>query len=138
MVGISAATVAAVREHSHRPLILIGEPDELKTGLTQLDDGEKPLLCQATAENWEAMAKLAVEYGAALAVEADSIDEMVDLVGKARRRRRQGPGAIPHATGFHGTLTANTVIRRMAFKKNFRPLGYPDHQLPRRRWRPGA
>jgi len=64
--GDFAAAVAAVREISHKPLILVGEPDDVKTGLGKLDDGETALIAHATADNWEAMAALAKESGAAL------------------------------------------------------------------------
>jgi acetyl-CoA decarbonylase/synthase complex subunit gamma len=128
--GDFAAAVSAVRAGSHRPVILIGEPDELKTGLSRLNDGEKPLLCQATASNWEAMAELAKESGAALAVEADSVDEMVDLVGKLDSAGVKDLVLSPTQRGFHGSLIANTTIRRMALKKTFRPLGFPIISFP--------
>ena len=36
----------------------------------------------------------------------------------------------PSQRGLRGTLTANTVARRMALKKNFRPLGFPIISFP--------
>jgi acetyl-CoA decarbonylase/synthase complex subunit gamma len=36
----------------------------------------------------------------------------------------------PTQRGFKGTLVANTVARRMAIKKNFRPLGFPILSFP--------
>jgi acetyl-CoA decarbonylase/synthase complex subunit gamma len=128
--GDFSATVSTIRSISHKPVILIGEPDELKTGLSKLKDGEKPLLCQATTTNWEAMAELAKQTGAALAVEADSVDEMVALSDKLTEAGVKDLVLSPTQRGFHGSLTANTVIRRMALKKNFRPLGYPIISFP--------
>jgi acetyl-CoA decarbonylase/synthase complex subunit gamma len=36
----------------------------------------------------------------------------------------------PAQRGFLGTLTANTIIRRMALKKTFRPFGFPIISFP--------
>jgi acetyl-CoA decarbonylase/synthase complex subunit gamma len=128
--GDFAAAVSAVRGNSHRPLILIGEPDELKVGLSKLNEGEKPLLCQATSANWEAMAELAKMSGAALAVEADSVDEMVELSEKLTEAGVKDLVLSPTQRGFYGNLIANTITRRMALKKNFRPLGFPVISFP--------
>ena len=125
-----AAAVKAVREASHRPVILIAEPDTLKAGLAALNEGEKPMIGQATAENWQAMAELAKEYDAALTVKADSIDEMVGLTAKLTEAGVKNLVLSPSQRGFRGTLTANTTARRLALKSNFRPLGYPIISFP--------
>ena len=127
--GNFAEAVQAVREVSHRPLILIGEPAHLKAGLDALND-EKVLLGHATAENWEEMAALAKEYDAALALEADSIDGMVALSEQVQEAGVKDLVLSPTQRGFRGTLTANTLVRRMALKKNFRPLGFPIINFP--------
>ena len=80
--GDFAAAVKAVREATTLPLILIGAADVIKPGLESLSDGDIPLLCSATAENWEAMADLANSHNAPLAVEAANIDDMAALVEK--------------------------------------------------------
>jgi acetyl-CoA decarbonylase/synthase complex subunit gamma len=128
--GDFGAAVAAVRAASKRPLILIGEVDTLKTGLAELGEGEAPLLCHARADNWEAMTALAKEHGAALAVEAGSLDEMVDLAQKATGAGVEEMVLSPEQRSLHGALTANTITRRLALKKNFRPLGYPIISFP--------
>jgi len=128
--GDFAAAVAAVREISHKPLILVGEPDDVKTGLGKLDDGETALIAHATADNWEAMAALAKESGAALAIQADSVDEMVALSEKVQGAGVKDVTLSPTQRGFKGALIANTVARRMAIKKNFRPLGFPIISFP--------
>jgi acetyl-CoA decarbonylase/synthase complex subunit gamma len=128
--GDFGGAVAAVREISHKPIILIGEPDDLKTGLSKLESDEKALLCHATEENWEAMAALAKEHDAALALEASSVDELVDLANKIQESGVKDLVLSPTQRSFHGTLIANTINRRMALKKNFRPLGYPIISFP--------
>lgn len=128
--GDFAAAVAAVREVSQRPVILIGDPETLKAGLAKLGEGEKALLCHATKDNWQAMAELAKEYGSALSIAAESIDEMVDLSGKLTDAGVKDLVLSPTQRGFRGTLIANTVARRMAIKSSYRPLGYPIISFP--------
>jgi acetyl-CoA decarbonylase/synthase complex subunit gamma len=122
--------VAAVREVSHKPLILIGEPDDIKAGLAKLGEGETALVAHATNDNWETMAALAVENGAALAIQADTIDEMVALSEKVQGAGVKGMVLSPTQRGFKGALFANTISRRLALKKNFRPLGFPIISFP--------
>jgi acetyl-CoA decarbonylase/synthase complex subunit gamma len=128
--GDFAAAVAAVREVSHKPLILIGSPEEVEAGLSKLDEGETALIAQAAADNLDAMAALAIESGAALAIQADTIDEMVALSEKAQAAGVKDVVLSPTQRGFKGTLLANTIARRMALKKTFRPLGFPILSFP--------
>lgn len=128
--GDFGAAVAAVREVSHKPLILVGEPDDIKAGLGKLGEGETALIAHATANNWETMAKLAVENRAALAIAADMIDEMVDLSEKVQSAGVKDVVLAPTQRSFKGTLIANTTSRRLALKKNFRPLGFPILSMP--------
>ncbi len=128
--GDFAAAVEAVRAASHKPLILIGGPDDVKAGLAKLGEGETALIAHATADNADAMAALAVEAGAALAIQADTVDEMVALSEKVQAAGVKDVVLAPTQRGFKGTLIANTVARRMALKKTFRPLGFPILSIP--------
>ena len=128
--GDFAAAVAAVREVSHRPLILVGDPADLKSGLAKLESGETALLCHANADNWEAMAALAKAAGAALSIQADTVDEMVALSEQVQGAGIKDIVLAPTQRGFKGTLVANTIARRMALKKSFRPLGFPIINFP--------
>ncbi|MEZ4641216.1 MAG: acetyl-CoA decarbonylase/synthase complex subunit gamma [Chloroflexota bacterium] len=127
--GDFVGTVTAVRAVSHLPLILVGEVDTLQAGLDKLNDG-KLLLAHATAANWESMAALAKTHKAALAVQAATIDEMVDLAVKIKGAGVDDIVLSPAQRSLHGTLTANTTARRMALKKTFRDLGYPILSFP--------
>ena len=128
--GDLGAAVAAVREVSQKPLILIGNPEEVKSGLGKLGEDETALIAHATAGNWEAMAALAKETGFPLAIQADTVDEMVDLSEKVQGAGVKDVVLSPSQRGFKGTLIANTIARRMALKKNFRPLGFPILNIP--------
>ena len=128
--GDMGSAVAAVREVSHKPLILIGAPDQVKAGLAKLGGGENALIAHATADNWEAMATLAKENNVPLAIQADNIDEMVALSEKVQAAGVKDLVLSPTQRGFKGTLLANSISRRMALKKNFRPLGFPILSFP--------
>ena len=128
--GDFAAAVKAVREATSLPLILIGAPDVIKPGLESLADDDIPLLCSATAENWEAMADLANSHNAPLAVEAANIDDMAALVEKIEGKDVKDLVLAPKQRTLIGTLTANTTIRRMALKENYRLLGFPIINFP--------
>ncbi len=128
--GDFGAAVKAVREQSALPLILIGSPEEIKAGLDQLSGDESPLLCSATSDNWEAMAALAKDSNAPLAVEAGNIDEMVGLVEKLESKDLKDFVLAPRQRTLIGTLTANTTMRRMALKENFHLLGFPLLNFP--------
>lgn len=127
--GDFIAAVKAVREVSSLPLILIGPAEVIKGGLAQLKD-ERPLIGTATAENWEAMAALAVEFNAPLAIEAGNIDGMIDLVEKLESKDLKDFVLAPSQRTLIGTLTANTTIRRMALKENYHLLGFPIINFP--------
>jgi len=123
------AAVKTVREVSSLPLILIGPAEVIKGGLEQLKD-ERPLIGTATAQNWEAMAALAAEFNAALAIEAGNIDGMADLVEKLESKDLKDFVLAPSQRTLIGTLTANTTIRRMALKENYHLLGFPIINFP--------
>ena len=127
--GDFVGAVTAVRAITHLPLILIGQPDMLKTAIDKLDDG-KLLLAHATADNWQAMAALAKSANAALAVQAATVDDMVDLAEKVKTAGVDDIVLAPAQRSLGGTLVANTTARRMALKKSFRNLGYPILNLP--------
>lgn len=127
--GNFAAAVSAVRDVCSLPLILIAGLKELEGVLPDLEEG-KVLLAYATGENWQEMAKLAQEYKAALAVQADSIDEMVALSEKISQAGVADVVLAPSQRSMLGTLTANTTARRMALKQTFRTLGYPSLNIP--------
>ena len=123
-----AGAVRAVRRVSDRPIVLVSEdPDVLRAGLEILD-GEKPLLVGANPHNWERMAELALEHGAALAAAGGTVDELAELGEQLRGKGVEDMVLRPTATGMGASLALQTQIRRLALK-NFRPLGYPTIEL---------
>jgi acetyl-CoA decarbonylase/synthase complex subunit gamma len=125
-----ANAVSTVREVTHRPLILIAnDPAVVEAGLRAVD-GEHPLIYAADSENWEAMANLAKQYQAALAVAAPTLDGLADLTQKIKAKGVEDLVLDPGNRELSASLALNTQIRRLALKKNFRDLGYPVIAFP--------
>jgi len=125
--GDFAATVTAVREVCPFPLILMAEdPATAEAGL-KAAQGIRPLLWAATPDNWEAMAKLAAQYNAPLAVRVDGGD-LNALAALAEQVKGAGVEDIvldPGVRDYSSSLALFTQLRRLALKKNERKVGYP-------------
>ncbi|MGD8458008.1 MAG: acetyl-CoA decarbonylase/synthase complex subunit gamma [Anaerolineales bacterium] len=125
-----SAAISAVRSESKRPLILIGsDPDVLEAGLNALD-GEAPLIYAADESNWETMTDLAMQYKASLVVKADSLEKLAELTPKIKEKGLADLVLDPGGRNFNDSLLQNTIIRRLALGKNFRPLGFPIIAFP--------
>jgi acetyl-CoA decarbonylase/synthase complex subunit gamma len=128
--GAFGEAVKAVRETSKRPIILLApDPDLAKAGL-EAAEGTRPLIYAADAENWEAMAEVAKEAGAPLAIKAGTLDELAELTGKLGDAGVEDLVLDPQPTGYLDGLEKMTMLRRLALKQNFRPLGYPIIAFP--------
>jgi acetyl-CoA decarbonylase/synthase complex subunit gamma len=125
--GDFAATVKAVEESSSLPLILLTEdPDTAEAGL-KAASGTQPLLWAATPDNWEAMAKLAKEHGAALAVrtEGGDVNALAELAEKIKEAGVEDIVLDPGIRDYVSSLMTFTQLRRLALKQNERKVGYP-------------
>lgn len=129
-VGQFAEVVAAVREVSKKPLILMG-PDAsvLEAGL-KAAQGAKPLLYGADEANWQALAALAKSAGVPLAVKAAGLDKLAELTEAIRKAGVEDLVLDPLVREPGESLVALTQLRRLALKKNFRALGYPIIAFP--------
>ena len=125
--GDFAATVTAVKEVCPLPLLLLTEdPTTAEAGL-KAAEGTQPLLWAATADNWEAMANLAKQYKASLAVRIDGGD-LGALAALAEQVKGAGVDDIvldPSVRDYSSSLAVFTQLRRLALKKNERKVGYP-------------
>lgn len=128
--GTFAEAVKAARSITDRPFILIAaDPEVLKAG-AEADEEGKPLLYAATADNWEAVAAVAKEKGLPVAARADTLDELAELTEKIKGAGVQDIVLDPGVRDPANTLVVFTQLRRLALKKNFRPLGYPIIAFP--------
>ena len=125
-----AAAVSGVLETAKWPLILIAsDPAVMAKGL-QAAEGTQPLICGATPDNWESFADLAKEHGAPMVIRADSLSALADLTDKIKGAGVDDIVLDPGVRDLRSSLTLNTLIRRMALKKTFRPLGFPIITFP--------
>ncbi len=107
------------------PVILNSKnPAVIEAGIAHCAD-KKPLIYAATAENADAMAKIAKEKKASLAVAASGLEELEALSVKVKAMGVDDLVLDPGARKAKDMIEQYTIIRRAAIKKNFKPLGFP-------------
>ena len=118
----AAARAKLAGEKSPVPLVLVGKPEALKAGAEALA-GKRPLLYKADAGSVEALAGVAAAAKCPLAIGAASLEELADLVTKAKAK---GAEDLVLAFGSNGdAIRSLTTARRAGLKKGFRAFGYP-------------
>ncbi len=88
----------------------------------------KPVIYGANSENFEEMSKIAKNYRATLGIAASSsggLNELSELTEKVKKLGIEDMVIDSGARKAKEILEHNTLIRRAAIKKNFKPLGYP-------------
>jgi acetyl-CoA decarbonylase/synthase complex subunit gamma len=130
-----AQAIAAVRGASHKPLILIAPQPEVMAAGVKAATGTRPLLYAADPENWQKMAEIAKGAKAPLAVRpaagnGEALSQLAELTTALKAAGVEDLVLDPLARGLGSSLDAATQIRRLALKKNFRPLGYPTIAFP--------
>jgi len=123
--GDLSATLKAVRDVTKRPLILIGnDTTALDTSLSLLTD-ETTLIYAADASNYETLTDVAKKHKASLVVKADTLENLADLTQKVQAKGLEDMVLDLGGKNLGEWLARSTQVRRMAIKKNFKPLGYP-------------
>ncbi len=117
--------VRVIREHSDLPLLVSCEHPDLAAKALEAARNDRPLLYPATAENYEAMAKLAQEFPCVLGVRAPGAEALATLTPKIRELGVEDLVLDPGMDGFLSTFAELVRLRRLALKKVFRPVGYP-------------
>jgi len=126
-----AATAGAVAGLTDLPLVLVSsDPAAIEAALGNLE-GRNPLICGATKENAAEMAAVALKFKCPLVVASSSgLDELASTVETVTKAGVQDVVLDPGTRGFADSLSSLVQIRRLALKKNFRPLGYPVITFP--------
>jgi acetyl-CoA decarbonylase/synthase complex subunit gamma len=107
------------------PVILVSkDPAVITAGIAHCAD-KRPLIYAATADNADAMAKIAKEKKASLAIAADGLDALTALSEKVKAMGVDDLVLDSGARKVKDMIEHYTIIRRAAIKKNFKPLGYP-------------
>ena len=125
-----AETAKTVAETSEFNVILMTEnPDTMKAGVDACGS-KRPLLYGATADNIDAMGKLAVDAGLPLGVKADSIDALMGLTQKLTGMGLKDIVMDPGSREPKKSLEDMVAIRRAALKAGNKALGFPTITFP--------
>ena len=121
----AAARVTALAGKSALPFVLMGSDAAAMEAAAEAIADQKPLIYRATEANAEAMIKVAADTKCPLAVSAESLEKLADIVNDAKDK-----GVEEMILSFDGrdtvkTIRALTAARRAALKKNFKALGFP-------------
>lgn len=130
-----AAAVRTVLETAVRPLVLIAaDAGVMAEGVKAVEevagDNARPLIYGATAETWESFAEIAKAHNAPMAIREEYLDVLADLTVKIKEKGVEDIVLDHGARDLPVTLAKQTQLRRLALKKNFRPLGYPIINFP--------
>jgi acetyl-CoA decarbonylase/synthase complex subunit gamma len=127
--GTFGKAVAAVRSSTDKPIILIASEAELALAGVEPADG-RSLIYGATEESLDSFVKIAQDTGSALALKAESLDKLAELTEKAKDAGVEDLVLDPQPTGYLDSLEKFTILRRLALKENYRPLGFPVISFP--------
>ncbi len=128
--GKFAAAVSKAAENTELPLVLISDdPDVIKAGL-EVVKGNRPLIHGATAANAEAMAAVAKEADAPLAVRGETLEELAEVSEKVTGAGVKDIVLAPAAKSAGETLKDLVYVRRAALKQKLKPLGFPVITIP--------
>jgi acetyl-CoA decarbonylase/synthase complex subunit gamma len=120
----SAASVIALGA-SPLPVILCTTNPQAAESAVKMFADKKPIIHGMNSENIEAMAVVAKTWKATLGVSATGLEELVHLTEKAKSIGIEDMVIDSGARKAKEIQEHNTLIRRAAVKKNFKPLGYP-------------
>jgi acetyl-CoA decarbonylase/synthase complex subunit gamma len=111
-------------------MVLISEDPKVLTAGAKACADRKPLLYAATTTNADAMAGLAKEISAPLAVKGNGLDELAELTTKLTAAGLKDLVLDSGARTPKKALEDQIVIRRAALMKKIRPLGFPTIAFP--------
>jgi acetyl-CoA decarbonylase/synthase complex subunit gamma len=121
-----SSAVSAVKGKTSVPLVLVSQnPAVIEEGL-KVCGSDRPLIHAATKDNFEKMAELAKANNCPLAVLEDSgLEELAELSKKVKEAGVEDIVLDLGKKPLGKLFQEITLIRRLAIKKLFRPLGYP-------------
>ena len=128
--AIFAGVVADVRAISGRPLLLVSRNPEVIAKGIEAAGSDGVMICTADESNVDEMAALAVANKVSLAVTAGSMEDLAAFTETVKSKGVEDLVLDPGTRDFSSMLAYSTQIRRLALKKNFKPLGYPIITFP--------
>ncbi len=121
-----AARAKLAADKSVLPLILMGkDAAAMKKAVDAVKD-KKPLIYRADASNVDSFSEMAAGAKLPLAVYSDKLEEMAELIPKAKEKGVEDIIlAFEPGDKLGDTIRNLTIARRAALRKNFRSLGFP-------------
>lgn len=124
------AALETIRAVTPLPLILMSaDAGTLERALEKIR-GAVPMLYGADEAHLDAYLTVAKKFGAPLALKANDLNTLAAMAEKAKAAGVNDLVLDPLARGYADSLQRFTILRRLAIKKNFRPLGYPLIAFP--------
>lgn len=107
------------------PVILCTENPQAAEAAVKIFAGKRPVIYGANSSNVDAMAEIAKANKAVLGVTANGLEELSTLTEKIKSLGVEDMVIDSGARKAKDIIEQNTLIRRAAIKKGFKPLGYP-------------
>ena len=107
------------------PVIIMAADSTAAEASLKVFSDKKPILYGINSENADEMVKMGTTYNALLGVCSNGLDELAELTEKVKALGGVDLVMDSGARTAGEMLRHNTLIRRAAVKKNFKPLGYP-------------
>ena len=107
------------------PVILCTTKPQAAESAVKHFAGKKPIIYGVDSTNIEAMVNITKTTKITLGVKAQGIEELADMTEKVKSLGVEDMVIDSGARTAKEILEYNTLIRRAAIKKNFKPLGYP-------------
>lgn len=123
--GSFIAAAKQLRELTELPVVLMSSDAAALAGALEALADRRPLVYGADKNNCDQVAALSAKFKAPLAVKAETLEELANLSNKIKAAGVTDLVMAPAIRSMAEGLTCLTQLRRLALKKNFRPLGYP-------------
>lgn len=124
------ALVKKAYETTEFALILISEDTDVLFSAAALCADRKPLVYPITNENMSAAVPKLKELGVPAGVRGESIEAVVSVTSDLKNVGIENMVLDPGSKNMLEGIQNQTLIRRAALKKGFRPLGYPTIAFP--------
>jgi len=128
--GKFEALVKNAYETTDFALILISEDTDVLFSAAALCADRKPLVYPITQDNLEAAIDKLKELGVPAGVKGESIETVVSVSSALKDAGIEEMILDPGSKNMLAGIRDQTLIRRAALKKGFRPLGYPTIAFP--------
>jgi acetyl-CoA decarbonylase/synthase complex subunit gamma len=120
-----AKCVKLIKENCSLNIVLQSDDPESIQAALEICKDSKPLIFGANNDNFSKMAELASSAQTALVVSALDLENLTEVVKKIKETKLEDLVLHIDQDKLPKQIENLTQIRRLALKRNFRPLGYP-------------